>query len=201
LIAQSTIRPFVSGGTVTKLREMNLHELPWPRNELLALGNAAVRLRVTLSYFIEPNPSSRGWKGRYLYPSHGLRFEVRRQGEPIESFRRRINQIAADEEHGAPIQAGQEIPWLIGVQTRSLGSLHGDMWEGTAAELADCGVLAVYPVGGWWKANNQRSRTDIQVRYCLLVSLQTPAVGVDLYTPIATQIRIPIPIDVRPDRG
>jgi hypothetical protein len=30
-------------------------------------------MRVTLSYFIEPNPSSRG-RSKYSYESHGLRF-------------------------------------------------------------------------------------------------------------------------------
>ncbi len=201
LIAQATIRPFVSAGSETRLREMNLHDLPWPRNELLALGNVPVRLRVTLSYFIEPNPSSRGWKGRYAYASHGLRFDVRRPGEPIGDFRRRLNKMAEAEEGGAPVEAGQEIKWFVGTTARNLGSLHADMWKGTAAELADCGVVAVFPVGGWWKLNNQQRRTEIPVRYCLLVSLLTPAVGVDLYTPIAAKIGIPVPIEIQTDRG
>jgi Subtilase family len=198
LIAQSTIRPFVTSGADTKLREMNLHELPWPRKELLALGDTQVRLRVTLSYFIEPNPSARGWKGRYQYASHGLRFGVRHPGESLAEFRRRLNKLAVLEEAGAaPPQTGQRIRWFVGETARNLGSLHADMWKGTAADLADCGIIGVFPVGGWWKLNNQRERTEIPVRYCLLVSLMTPAVGIDLYSPIAAQIRVPIAIDTQ----
>ena len=37
-------------------------------------------MRVTLSYFIEPNPSQRG-NSRYRYQSHGLRFDVKRPTE------------------------------------------------------------------------------------------------------------------------
>ena len=71
LIAEARIHPYEREvGSAGKVREMNLHRLPWPIQELESLGEAMVRLRVTLSYFIEPNPSSRGWTGRYVYPSH-----------------------------------------------------------------------------------------------------------------------------------
>ena len=92
LIAQSYIQPFeqVDSGR-TRLREMHLHDLPWPGDQLLELGEVPVRLRVTLSYFIEPNASSRGWRGRYVYPSHNLRFDIRRPGETTGEFQRRSN--------------------------------------------------------------------------------------------------------------
>ena len=76
-----------------------------------------------------------------------------------------------------------------------MGSLHADLWQGTAADLADCGVLGVFPVGGWWKNNNRADRTGLSVRYALLVSLYTTEVEVDLYTPIATAIGIPVTIE------
>ena len=60
------------------MRALRLHKLPWPQEQLRDLFGADVRLRVTLSYFVEPNPSSRGWQGRYRYASHGLRFDVKR---------------------------------------------------------------------------------------------------------------------------
>ncbi len=195
LIAQSTLRPFEFVETTARLREMTLHELPWPRDQLMELGEVQVRLRVTLSYFIEPNPSARGWRGRYVYPSHGLRFDIRRPSETLEEFRRRLNRLAEVEEGGGPVQPGQGPDWVIGPRGRSFGSLHGDLWTGTAAELANCGMLGVYPVGGWWKHNNRIERLGIPVRYALLVSLRAPEVGVDLYTPIATQIGVPIPIN------
>jgi hypothetical protein len=50
----------------------------------------------------------------------------------------------------------------------------------------------VYPVGGWWKYNPRADRKDEPVRYSLILSLQTKEAGVDLYTPIATQLSVPI---------
>ena len=58
LVIQGEIQPFNDDGTTY---EMRVHELPWPREELLRLGETEAELRVTLSYFIEPNPGNRGW--------------------------------------------------------------------------------------------------------------------------------------------
>ena len=58
LVAQATLHPFQGG----RMREMHLHRLPWPIEALGEIGGAEVRLRVTLSYFIEPNPGRRGWR-------------------------------------------------------------------------------------------------------------------------------------------
>jgi hypothetical protein len=196
LIAQAEIQPFEQeGSSSARLREMHLHEIPWPMEQLHDLGEIPVRMRVTLSYFIEPNPSSRGWRGRYVYPSHGLRFDIRRPLETTDEFRRRLNRLAELEE--GETQGGQapEPGWVVGPTGRSKGSLHADLWMGTATELANSGVLGVYPVGGWWKNNARGDRNEIPVRYGLLVSLFTPETEVDLYTPIAAQIGIPIEIE------
>ncbi|WP_447712579.1 hypothetical protein [Mycobacterium sp. C31M] len=50
--------------------------------------------------------------------------------------------------------------------------------------------------GGWWKNNRRQDRIDVPVRYSLILSLRTPEQGVDLYTPIATQLRIPIETEI-----
>jgi hypothetical protein len=55
--------------------------------------------KLTLSYFIKPNPDERGWVNKYRYASHGFRFDVRRPLERLSDFRQRINQKARDEEH------------------------------------------------------------------------------------------------------
>jgi hypothetical protein len=52
------------------------------------------------------------------------------------------------------------------------------------------------PVGGWWKRNQRKDRLDLPVRYALLVSLKTHEQGIDLYTPIATQLRIPVATEI-----
>jgi hypothetical protein len=84
------------------MREMHLHELPWPKDVLEELGQTPVRLRVTLSYFIEPNPGRRGWQKRHRYASHGLRFDLKFPTETIDDFRKRLNQRALDEDEGKP---------------------------------------------------------------------------------------------------
>jgi len=77
LVVQDSLQPFdrqQNGRTVT--RDMHLHPLPWPHDVLRELGDMIVELRVTLSYFIEPNPGERGRERRHRYASHGLRFDV-----------------------------------------------------------------------------------------------------------------------------
>lgn len=190
LVAEAVIHPYEQddGGTSLRVREMNLHELPWPVAELEALGSASVRLRVTLSYFVEPNPSSRGWTGRYVYPSHGLRFAMRRPEESVESFRRRINIRARGE--GERVATGEtERGWLFGTnQQQSAGSLHTDIWTGTAADLASKGAIAVYPVAGWWKSRGREDQSAQGVHYSLVVSIESPEVEVDLWTPVQQQV-------------
>ena len=199
LILQDEFQPFEPGksGGLT-MRALRLHKLPWPQEQLRDLFSADVRLRVTLSYFVEPNPSSRGWEGRYKYASHGLRFDVKRPTETIDDFRRRLGNQAAREEGGDAPQreTSADDRWYVGSRLRNSGSLHADIWTGTGAELADSGYIGVIPVGGWWKDNDRKDRAGLPVRYALLVSLHTDAVATDIYTPIATQIGIPVPISI-----
>jgi len=56
LIAEDDLQPFWKEDGSIKTRHMNLHQFPWPRTELEQLGESQVELRVTLSYYIEPNP-------------------------------------------------------------------------------------------------------------------------------------------------
>jgi hypothetical protein len=197
LMLQDEFRPFgrgSSGGLA--MRAFRLHELPWPREQLRELFGATVRLKVTLSYFVEPNPSNKGWQGRYRYASHGLRFDVKRPTETLEDFQQRLSNAAAREEGDDVPQpeAGADDRWYIGSKLRNSGSLHADIWEGSGADLAASGYIGITPVGGWWKDNNRRDRADLPVRYALLVSLRTDAVATDIYTPIAAQIGIPVEI-------
>jgi hypothetical protein len=193
LVVQDEFTPF--DGDEFKVPSFRLHDLPWPREVLQDLGAASVSLRVTLSYFIEPTPSRRGWRQRYSYASHGLRFELQ---DPLESeaqFVQRVNREARTEEAGGRPSGGQ-VSWLIGPNQRNYGSLHQDIWETSGAELASTGKLAVYPVGGWWKNNKNRDRVDQPVRYAFAVSLKTEETEVDLYTPVANLLHIPVEIPI-----
>lgn len=191
LIAEDVIHPFDGGS----MREMNLHLLPWPGDVLSDLGDAEVRMRVTLSYFIDPNPARRGWQRRYRYASHGLRFNVRRPTESNDSFRKRVNQLALAEEEQRPASQSDASEWYLGPDLRSTGSLHTDIWVGTAADLAQRGAVAVFPVTGWWKERPDRDRSGEGVRYALIVSIETPGVDVDIWTPVAAEVGIPIEIE------
>ena len=196
MVVQETLQPFkrVPGKQVT-LRDMHLHNLPWPRDVLESLGDTQVELRVTLSYFIEPNPSQRGARSRYRYESHGLRFDVKRPLESTDDFRRRINLLARDEETGSN-RGGDDPSWLIGGQRRHRGSLHGDIWRGTAADLANRGSIAVYPTAGWWKTRPALERLDKEARYALVVSIKAPEVDVDLYSEVANLIAAKVGVEI-----
>ena len=193
LIAEDELQPFWKEGSVIKTRHMNLHQFPWPRTELEQLGETEVELRITLSYFVEPNPGERGWLRRHRYPSHALRFGVKRALESVDEFRARINKAAVAEEEGlAPINAGPD-DWYLG-RIRNVGSIHSDYWRGTAAALAQRSAVGVYPIGGWWKENPAHQRYDRKARYALIVSIRAVNGAVDIYTPVKAQIEAPVEI-------
>ena len=195
MVVQQRLHPFRhSQGSQPTLRDMHLHNLPWPRQALEELGDIQVELRATLSYFIEPNPSERG-NLRYRYQSHGLRFDVKRPYESVDDFRGRINAAARDEERGDG-QSGDDDQWLIGKQARHRGSLHNDIWRGSAADLASRGCVAVYPALGWWKTRPALARYDQAVRYALVLSIRAPEVDVDLYTEVANQVAAAVDVEV-----
>ena len=190
MVVQDSFVPFV--GREHKMRHFRLHELPWPTQELLALDEADVELRITLSYFIEPSPSRRGWQKRYAYASHGLRFELQAPNESPDGFVRRVNREAALDEGGVQAGSSSTDRWVLGPIQRNRGSLHQDIWQGHGAELATTGTIAVHAVGGWWKNNRRADRQDLPIRYALLVSLRTREQTVDLYTPIAVSLQVPV---------
>ena len=192
LMVEDALLPFRKDGSTIKTRNMNLHRLPWPRTELLALGEMDVELRVTLSYFIEPNPGERGWTRRHRYASHSLRFAVKRSLENLQQFRTRINKAAEAEEEGQIGAAAGGDNWVLGT-IRDKGSVHSDIWRGSAAELAERDAIGVFPVSGWWKEKPGLQRWDRSARYSLLVSVRAPGANIDIYTPIANQLAIPIP--------
>lgn len=193
LVVEDNITPYRKQGTI-KTNEMRLHDLPWPRDELEALGDLPVEMRVTLSYFVEPNPSSRGVASKYHYPSHRLRFDVRHPLETTAEFTARIS--AAAEQEDANDQNPKDPAWLLGAQYRHKGSLHQDVWRGTAAELANRGFVAVYPGMGWWRTRAKLERYDSATRYSLLISIRTPATEVDLYNAVSLQAKVPIATEV-----
>ena len=47
---------------------------------------------------------------------------------------------------------------------------------------------------GWWKENKARDRSEDGARYALILSIETPDLDVDVWTPVAQQINVPVTI-------
>ncbi|OAI83051.1 S8 family peptidase [Agrobacterium pusense] len=184
MVIESEMQPFITVKSDVETKDMVLHELPWPRQELEALGETQVELRITLSYFIEPNPGERGQTRRHGYASHGLRFALKPGDERVDVFLRRINAAAGPR----PPKRATDAGWMLGPVLRNRGSLHADIWQGNAVELSQRNAIALYPTGGWWRENPGQKRGDTPVRYTLVATLRTAA-QVDLYTAISAPIQ------------
>jgi hypothetical protein len=197
LLAESEIEPFFKDeeedNPRVKTREMLLHRLPWPKQALTDLPNIDVTMRVTLSYFIEPSPGERGWTPRYGYQSHGLRFHVINPLETPDAFQLRINKFEREDYVPANLP---DPGWTLGRNLRSTGSIHSDTWTGKAVDLASREYIAIHPTMGWWNKREQLEGWKKSTRYSLIVTIATPEQAVDLYTPVANEIGVPIVIEV-----
>lgn len=187
LIAQESLSPFILDNGTVKTNQMHLHNLPWPADVLTGLFDSEVTLTATLCYFIEPNPGNKQYSKSYYYQSHGLRFKMIDSGETIEHFRERVNREARLEDQNGSY-SGES--WIIGNKVRDKGSVHKDIWKGTAADLATRNKVAIYPVNGWWRTRKKLLRYNSQVRYSLILSIESPDNTVDLYNPVLNQIDI-----------
>lgn len=193
LIAEDTIQPFFKDGSDIKTNVMNLYTLPWPKEALEDLGSLEVEMKVTLSYFIEPAPTEMVVSNfnRYNYPSHGLRFEINHPHENIDEFKARCNKHERDDEFESSGLSTSGY-WKIGKNTRDRGSVISDVWKGKAVELASCNHIAVYPTNGWWRTRKHLDAFNNIARYTLIVSIYSSSNDIDIYTPVLTQVTIPI---------
>ncbi len=88
---------------------------------------------------------------------------------------------------------------MIGPEIRDRGSLHSDVWSGTAQELIDKEFLAIIPVKGWWADNP--SKQTLAARYSLIVTIETAELNndIDLYTEIESVIQSRVDMKARID--
>jgi hypothetical protein len=191
LVHQGTIQPYKLDGKEAKTNHFILHSLPWPKAALENMHDQDVTVKITLSYFIEPSPAGRGWGKKFRYASHGLRFALKGPTETERQFGQRISRQEWEEEEGQPPDrpsTRDPIDWSIGSRLRTKGSIHCDWWTSSAAEVAQCGQVAVFPVTGWWRERKHLRFVEKQSRYSLIITISTPATDIDLYTPIAQEI-------------
>lgn len=182
LIAETSIQPYRMEGSSVKTKEYHLYKLPWPREVLLEQLTAEdVRLKVTLCYFIEPNPGSRRYAHDFSYHSHALDFKMIGPTESLERFKRRVS--AADEQDGVDY-AGTAEPWILKERMRSRGSVKKDLVISSGADLATREYIAVYPKPGWYRTRKRLGKADSVVCYSLIISLETKNLDVDIYAPV-----------------
>lgn len=190
LIFEGDLQPFQKKGSECRTYQMHVHKLPWPVDVLQGLGAAKIQMRVTLSYFIEPSPGCIGWNVNTRYASHGLRFDVIRPTEDLEGFKRRISRDFWENKKRPVGQVKETRNWVIGDNGRTNGCIHSDWWVGSAAELAACGSIVVYPVTGWWRDRHHLDCYGKKARYSMVVSLKSDDETVDLYTPITKMVDV-----------
>jgi len=115
------------------------------------------------------------------------------KNETKTDFIKRINikMRGEDKKDSGEGTSGSE-NWYLGADNRDVGSIHSDFRQQNAADLCDANYIAVYPVIGWWRERTHLKRYNNKVRYSLVVSISTPEINVDLYTPIITQVEVSI---------
>ena len=196
LIVEDEFQPYEKKqGKSPSSKDMHVQSLPWPIKELQNLGDVEVKMTVTLSYFIEPNPSSRNVSSKYRYPSHLLRFDVKRPTESMQEFMERCSADAQGDDYqtgGAPSDPN----WLLG-SFRNRGSIHKDIWTGTAADLSERSHIIIYPAIGWWRTRNKLEHFNKRARYSLIVSIEAPETEVDLYTEVETAVELKNEVSVK----
>ncbi len=191
IVAQNAIQPYKSKKNSTAaFNECHYYPLPWPKEILEQYHDQEFSLKLTLSYFVEPNPGRMSMIDPQRYQSAGLRFDLKRSLETNIQFKKRINAMEReDPRKGGEAAVRDSGEWLLGPQSRSAGSLHCDIWCGTGAQLAARDMICVKPVSGWWKNRRAPEICEQKMRYALVVTLTAPNAEIDLYTPISNLIQ------------
>lgn len=205
LVTQAQIQPFCLESASQaenrknrgrRFKDCHYYTLPIPRTLLEALGNNEVELKITLSYFIEPNPGLSASIDPQRYQSFGLRFDLRRRNETLAEFRNRVNAAERADTLRRPPSQPDDDRWMLGARSVSAGSLHCDVWSGPAIDLLNRDTLCVKPVNGWWRGRASKEICNGKARYALVVSLKARNADIDIYTPIATAL-VPVTISTQ----
>ena len=140
-------------------------------------------LKVTLSFFIEPNPKV----AISSYEGASLAWDMQGPFEEDSKFFKRVNKKnRTDSDPKSGYTSGRK--WNVGVNTRNRGTLQSDYIEMTAAELASCGKIVIYPRKGWW--DNLKEKKDKKIPYSIIISVEALNEEIDLYTEIQNEINI-----------
>lgn len=145
-------------------------------------------LRVTLSYFAEPNKF-----GRRTYHGLDLKWDMQGPQESREAFIARINVLTRsidDQGKRVPPSKTKSFNWDVGIQARSRGTVQSDRWRGKMSELVGDKLIAIVPVLGWW--DQRRSLKEREMKFSLVVSVLGPGV----YAAIKPKVEIEMGITI-----
>jgi hypothetical protein len=164
--------------TVTKLRRVvKFFRLPVPEDLLLDDPRRQVELRVTLSYFPEPNTFR-----RQVSRGLDLKWDMQGPSEKWGDFEVRVNKLARGEAAKKP--TGKSFKWDLGITRRGRGTVQSDRWAGPASYLAGNKHIAVVPVLGWWE--RRPALRELTMPFSLIVTVR--AEGLDIYQPIRVAV-------------
>lgn len=155
----------------TVLRKVKLYRLPLPER-LLSDADPDVELRVTLSYFMEPNKF-----GRRTYHGLDVKWDMQGPHESEDTFLQRINVLKRPmKADGKRVKGGttKSFDWDIGIQLRSRGTVQSDRWRGKMSALVGNKLLAIVPVLGWW--DQRKPLRTQEMSFSLVVSVFGPGV-------------------------
>jgi hypothetical protein len=171
-------------GKPVRRRLAKYFTLPIP--EGLLQDAERIWIRVTLSYFAEPNTY-----GRRQVRGLNLAWDMQGPNESAGEFRQRINLLLREPGYKDRRTRGYD-GWKIGPQRRSRGTVQSDWWQGAGAFLHESKLIAVYPRLGWWE---RRGLTDLEMPFSLIVSVRVSN-DIDVYTPIELALRVPVEITI-----
>jgi hypothetical protein len=185
LVIQGSLVPFKQDRGVVTLNECAYHTLPWPVTALEALGSTQAQLRITLSYFVQPDMRAPSARRHADYPSHRLFFDLKGpDDDDLDVVRRRNGALRGVRTASPPRRS--EANWQLGSMLRDRGTVHHDVWIGSAAELARQNAIRVAPRGGWWRGAPDYA--GVAARCALIASIRTPESKRDIYQEAATRI-------------
>lgn len=185
-IVENVLIPFNDDRTY---RQMHFYALPWPKDLLLQMEDETVKLRVTLSYYIEPSPGFKSAYNKYRLASAGLAFDVKTPSETREQFIARKNM----KEQVAESSKNDSDRWEVGIQLRGTSTLQSDWFECTARELAECNEIGVYPQQGWWKFR-KIANVHNRIKYSLVVSIETSET--EIYDAVRIAVGQAVPVEI-----
>ena len=186
-IFENELVPFQEGKNGNVFNQMHFYDLPWPKDVLLGMGAEPVEMRVTLSYYIEPSPTHKGNYSKYRYQSAGLAFDVKTANETQDQFIARHNSKRPIDDKSD----NDTKRWTIGQKLREAGTVQSDWFSCTAAELATCNQIGIFPTNGWWK-ERKLGNVGNKIKYSLVVSVKTAETPIydAIKTVISPQVEI-----------